>query len=76
MRWAVGVGARDRTPRSQHDLPDQRVARLFDGNLIGNVESDGFVSRGVSPGAVPLLCATVVVGVLAFVRARQLRGLR
>jgi hypothetical protein len=49
---------------------------LFDGNLIGNVESDGFVSRGVSPGAVPLLCATVVVGVLAFVRARQLRGLR
>ena len=48
---------------------------LFDGDLIGSIESDGFVSWAVA-WVVPLLCATVVVGVLAFVRARQLRRLR
>ena len=48
---------------------------LFDGDLIGNVASDGFLSWGVV-WVVPLLCATVVVGVLAFVRAKQLRRLR
>ena len=48
---------------------------LFDGDLIGNVASDGFVSWGFAWGIV-LLCATAVVGVLAFVRARQLRRLR
>ena len=45
---------------------------LFDGDLIGTVAEDGFVSWGLA-WVVPLLCATVVVGVLAFVRARQLR---
>ena len=48
---------------------------LFDGDLIGNVASDGLLSWGVV-WVVPLLCATVAVGVLAFVRARQLRRLR
>jgi hypothetical protein len=48
---------------------------LFDGDLIGNVASDGFMSWRVV-WVVPLMCATVVVGVLAFVRARQLRGRR
>jgi hypothetical protein len=48
---------------------------LFDGDLIGGIESNGFVSWGVA-WVVPLLCATVVVGVLAFLRAGQLRGLR
>ena len=48
---------------------------LFDGDLIGNVASDGFVSWGFAWGVV-LLCVTAVVGVLAFVRARQLRRLR
>lgn len=48
---------------------------LFDGDLSGNVATDGFVSWGFDWGAV-LLCATTVVGVLAFVRAKQLRQLR
>lgn len=48
---------------------------LFDGDLIGNVASEGLVSWGVA-WVVPLLCATVVVGVLAFQRARHLRRLR
>jgi len=48
---------------------------FFDGDLIGNVASDGFVSWGFAWGVV-LLCATAVVGVLAFARARQLRRLR
>jgi hypothetical protein len=47
---------------------------LFDGDLTGSVASDGFLSWGFAWGVV-LLCVTVVVGVLAFVRARQLRGL-
>jgi hypothetical protein len=45
---------------------------LFDGDLTGNVESDGFVSWRFAWGVV-LLGVTAVVGVLAFVRARQLR---
>lgn len=48
---------------------------LFDGDLSVNVATDGFVSWGFAWGAV-LLCATTVVGVLAFVRAKQLRQLR
>jgi hypothetical protein len=48
---------------------------LFDGDLTGNVASDGFVSWGFAWGVV-LLCVTAVVGVLAFVRAGQLRRLR
>jgi hypothetical protein len=48
---------------------------LFDGDLTGTVALDGFVSWGFARGVV-LLCVTAVVGVLAFVRARQLRGLR
>lgn len=48
---------------------------LFDGDLIGNVASDGFMSWTVV-WVVPLLCATVVVGVLAFGRARLLRHRR
>jgi hypothetical protein len=47
---------------------------LFDGDLIGNVASDGLLSWRVV-WVVPLMCATVVVGVLALVRARQLRRL-
>jgi hypothetical protein len=47
---------------------------LFDGDLSGNIASQGLVSWGVAWG-IPLLGGTVVVGVLAFVRARQLRGL-
>jgi hypothetical protein len=48
---------------------------LFDGDLTGNVGSDGFVSWGFAWGVV-LLCATAVVGVLAFVRAKELHQLR
>lgn len=48
---------------------------LFDGDLTGNVASDGFVSWGFAWGVV-LLCVTAVVGVLAFVRAKRLRQLR
>jgi hypothetical protein len=45
---------------------------VFDGDLIGTVESDGFVSWGFAWGVV-LLCATAVVGVLDLIRERQLR---
>jgi hypothetical protein len=48
---------------------------LFDGDLTGNVASEGFASWGFAWGVV-LLCVTATVGVLAFVRARQLRRLR
>jgi hypothetical protein len=48
---------------------------LFDGDLSGNVALDGFVSWGFAWGVV-LLCVTAAVGVLAFVRSRQLRQLR
>ncbi len=47
----------------------------FDGDLIGNVASDGFVSWGFAWGVV-LLSVTVVVSVLAFMRARELKRLR
>ncbi len=47
---------------------------LFDGDLTGNVASDGFLSWAFAWGVV-LLCVTATVGVLAFVRARQLRRL-
>jgi hypothetical protein len=48
---------------------------LFDGDLIGNVASDGLVSWGVV-WAVVLLSVTAVVGLLAADRARQLYRLR
>lgn len=48
------------------------LAGMFDGDLIGNARSDGVLSLGVL-WAVVLLAATAVVGVLAVLRARQLR---
>ncbi len=48
---------------------------LFDGDLIGNVASDGLKSWGVLWAAV-LLAITAVVGLLAADRARQLYRLR
>jgi len=48
---------------------------LFDGDLIDNVASDGFLSAGVVWAGV-LLLATAVVGLLAAARARQLRDPR
>lgn len=48
---------------------------LLDGDLIDKVESDGFTSSGVIWGGV-LLLVTAFVGLLAAVRARQLRRLR
>ena len=77
------VAARDQRPRAA------RISALvlgvicllsvlfgaFDGDLIGNVASDGFVSWGFAWGVV-LLCATAVVGVLAFMRAREAKRLR
>ena len=44
---------------------------LFDGDLIGNVQSDGFLSGGVL-WAIVLLFVTAVVGLLAGARAKQL----
>ena len=51
------------------------LAGLFDGDLIGNVASEGLLSWGVAWGVV-LLTVTAVVGLLAAVRAKQLRALR
>ena len=51
------------------------MAGLFDGDLINNVASDGWISAGVVWGVV-LLLVTAVVGVLAAARARQLYRLR
>ncbi len=48
---------------------------LFDGDLTGGVASIGFVSWGFV-WAVVLLCVTAAVGVLAFVRGRELHRLR
>ena len=48
------------------------LAGLFDGDLIGNVESDGVLSMGVVWAGV-LLVVTGAVGVLAAVRAKELR---
>ncbi|MEO7422211.1 MAG: hypothetical protein ABIU87_07440 [Ornithinibacter sp.] len=44
----------------------------FDGDLINNIASDGVISPGVLWGFV-LIVVTAVVGLLAAVRARQLR---
>jgi len=51
------------------------LAGAFDGDLIDNIASDGLASWGVVWGVV-LLAVTAVVGLLAAVRAKQLRGLR
>jgi hypothetical protein len=48
------------------------LAGLFDGDLIGNIRSDGVLSGGVLWGVV-LLTVTAVVGVLAVARAKELR---
>ena len=48
---------------------------LFDGDLINNVASAGFISWGVVWGVV-LLSVTAAVGLLAAARARQLYRLR
>lgn len=45
---------------------------LFDGDLIGNIAADGFLSMGVVWAGV-LLVVTAVVGLLAVIRAKQLR---
>ena len=44
---------------------------MFDGDLRGNIASDGWLSGGVLWGVV-LLVVTAVVGLLAGARARQL----
>jgi hypothetical protein len=51
------------------------MAGLFDGDLINNAASDGWISAGVVWGVV-LLLVTAVVGVLAAARAMQLYRLR
>jgi hypothetical protein len=48
------------------------LAGLFDGDLIDNIAADGFVTWGVAWAGV-LLVVTVLVGLLAAARARQLR---
>lgn len=48
------------------------MAGLFDGDLIQNVASDGVLSLGVA-WAVVLLAVTTVVGLLAAIRAKELR---
>lgn len=48
------------------------LAGLFDGDMRGNIESDGWVSAGVLWGLV-LVGLTGVVGVLAAARAKELR---
>ncbi|RYP83906.1 hypothetical protein EKO23_17670 [Nocardioides guangzhouensis] len=49
------------------------LAGLFDGDLIGTVASDGFLSWRVLWAVVVLLPVTAAVGLLAATRARQLR---
>jgi hypothetical protein len=51
------------------------LAGLFDGDLIGNVRSDGALSLGVA-WSVVLLVATGAVGVLAAIRSKELRQVR
>jgi hypothetical protein len=51
------------------------LAGLFDGDLIQNIASDGVLSLGVAWAAV-LLAFTTVVGLLAVIRAKQLRRRR
>lgn len=48
------------------------LAGLFDGDLIDNIASDGFFTSGVAWAGV-LLVVTTVVGLLAVLRAQQLR---
>ena len=49
------------------------MAGLFDGDLIQNVASDGVLSLGFA-WAFVLLAVTAVVGLLATIRAKQLRN--
>ena len=49
------------------------LAGLFDGDLIDNIAADGFFTWGVAWTGV-LLVVTVLVGLLAAARARQLRS--
>jgi hypothetical protein len=51
------------------------LAGLFDGDLIGNVRSDGWLAWGVL-WAIVLLAGTAVVGLLAADRVGHLRRLR
>ena len=51
------------------------VFGLFDGDLIGNIADDGWISRGVLWAGV-LLVVTLVVGLLAADRASQLQRTR
>jgi hypothetical protein len=51
------------------------MAGLFDGDLVHNVASDGVLSLGFA-WAVVLLVVTAVVGLLAAIRAQQLRHRR
>ncbi len=51
------------------------IAGSFDGDLIQNIASDGVLSLGVAWAGV-LLVVTAVVGLLAAIRARQLRPRR
>ncbi len=49
---------------------------LFDGDLINKIASEGLISVGVVWVFVVLLPLTAAVGVLAAIRAKQLRELR
>lgn len=51
------------------------MAGLFDGDLIRNVASDGVLSLGFA-WALVLLAVSTVVGLLAAIRAKQLRRRR
>ncbi len=51
------------------------LAGLFDGDLIQNIASDGVLSMGVA-WAGALIAGTSVVGLLAYIRAKQLRRRR
>jgi hypothetical protein len=48
---------------------------LFDGDLIGNIASDGVLSLGVAWAGV-LIAVNTVIGLLAAIRAQQLRRRR
>ena len=50
------------------------MAGLFDGDLINTIASAGLISWAVAWGVV-LLAVTAAVGLLAAIRAKQLRGL-
>ena len=80
---AAWLAARDRAPRLSRRAAVLLSAfcllsvlfGLFDGDLSSNVASDGFLSIGVVWAGV-LLVATVVVGLLAAARAKQLSEAR